>query len=326
MMRGCLKEHGAAIHANIRERNLQHLNDKKRLIQEKVPIHDNDVCVIVTGSDGRLERGFLSSLELIILSRTADSEKVASLVGKLHSINGIEQQIIYPVIEQKYLDDMLSLVYAFGNTQRIYPQRVLDGYPIHGNDGILIEAVSKVFESFIDYGSMILEDVRNKVREHKKISETGRQRWKGSEIIHYDLDAGIAYYEVSQEGTRKAFKQGPLRYAQFSLLKKLISLVRSSTYDIKKIEELRNTFMQDNSVIGRFENLVNAGFVSLTTESLSAFAELYLNFLLLYHKCEHFAKISYDKYGISLVEIPFEAREVRTQIAELRQLLESFVK
>ncbi len=282
-----------------KERNRLELERTARKLKELLKNENlSETAITITGSDGRLEKGFFSESEIVIFAR---NELDPAIAGKIKS-HGLD-------VEIKRIElDILS--FYEGNRNTVFPQRVYDSVVVLGDNQIFLEA-KRVLVAEWKTVRGVKEEIKRKKAEYKGTIR-GEQNWKGRKIKNFDLDAGEAHYHTDELGAKiRSFKNGPLRWVQFVIANSLISTVKARTLD-EGIEILQNIPTPTDEKI---EFLRAARVLDLEAGEAKELAEIYDYFLCLYHKSEAEAK-----KGNSMTK--FEPKEVKERITDLEKIIE----
>lgn len=282
-----------------KERNRLELDRVAKKLKELLKNENlSETAITITGSDGRLEKGFVSEAEIVIFAR---NELDPAIAGKIRS-HGLD-------VEVKRIElDKLS--FYEGNRSTVFPQRVYDSLVILGDSEIFLEAKRTLVAEWKTVRG-VKEEIKRKKAEYKG-TVRGEQQWKGRKLKNFDLDAGEAHYHTDEFGSKiRSFKNGPLRWVQFVIANSLISTVRSRGLE-EGIEIVQNMPTPTDEKI---EFLRAARVLDLDAGEAKELAEIYDYFLCLYHKSEAEAK-----KGNSITK--FEPKEVRERITDLEKIIE----
>lgn len=194
-------------------------------------------AIFTMGSDGRLEKGPVSPIELAIYSRppafptsgcfVPSKEFLKIALRDIGAIHLVDQNIEERVLNEPSLS-YTSVTSSNGTTSQIpSPGRVFDSNPIFGSLGIYEEMLAKVFSEIRSSrsGSGLYDDMRRKARNHLKVVESGLQVYKGTSIRHYNPATGEVFY--NERASQHSFKQGPMRAIQFTLVHDLLREIRA---------------------------------------------------------------------------------------------------
>lgn len=153
----------------------------------------------------------------------------------------------------------------------------------------------------------IKEDTKRKRKEYAGVCKTGRQRYKGKDIIHYDFEKGTAY--MDDTGV-KPFKYGPLRYAQFTLYNDLLKVFETKKDSGVEIIKEMPTNMSD-----RFLYLQRKGLCKLTISDAMKLADSYTYFLHLDHLAKWLFRNEQKR------EVAFDAQEAKEKVETFISIL-----
>jgi len=159
--------------------------------------------VYTTGSDGRLEKGPVSKLEFVLVNDGRLQDEQVSMV--LNGLKHYRPSLTAEDLEIKNLaKDVMSQYHNDPN--KTFPMRILDLAYLAGNKNL--ETVSKIRllqEWKGKKGKKVLKRVNDKRMEYKKITQTGKQRFRGEEITHFDLESGQTFYDPENGLLSKLF-------------------------------------------------------------------------------------------------------------------------
>jgi hypothetical protein len=275
----------------------------------------DDVCIATVGSDARLEKGPQSLTELVVFfeKEIHDMGSALSFIFDVKSFMDKEQSVyFFDYVDFKNItnDRMAEFHHKKGtpNEQRLFsPNRMFDARYLYGNMDILQQAKQKFIEELKDpnYGTSIKDKVRKRVREHRKVCETGMQEYKDKSRLNFDLESGIAFF--NPKGMVWSFKIGPLRLVQYALVRDLIKTVRSDSFD-GNIQNL------PYNTVKKLEYLNVRHRILLEEQELQRLKDHYKYFVWLYH-------ISQEAYRKeNQREIAFDKALVRDRLIDLDSL------
>lgn len=260
---------------------------QKRLVSELEELFegfDDNFCISVTGSDARLEKSTISLIEAVLLTPgTPNPDLVKELDEYVEeSYGSSEFDACY--LEKKDLsrDKSFEFVLNRGTPNQIIlvsPNRVLDNRILYGNQDLdkklrhllAAELISK------EDGSSVFERVKDKVKEHRKVTIAGVQRYKGQDLVHYNPEEGVAYYDP--EASIWSFKQGPLRAVQYALVRDIVKAIRAGADPDSFL------FLPQNTV-AKLNTVEVEGKTDLSTAQIKDLTDCYKYFLWLYHKSQ----------------------------------------
>lgn len=216
--------------ANTKEFNIQLQHVVKNALSESIGFSSRFCAVVVTGSDGRLEKGIGSRLEFIVLhpSTRGLSWMVSDIImEQLNALNGYQDRKDHDTVEIKDTDNETMSYYKNDKT-RVFPTRLLDSAQVFGDPKPMSIARFKLYEEFNSpAGSSILDAIKEKKRQYKIVSMQGVQKYnKDITIRHFDMEAGVCFYDP--DSMRYSFKIGPLRFVQMAIMQDIISYCRKS--------------------------------------------------------------------------------------------------
>lgn len=270
-----------------------------------------DKALILTGSDGKEERHPQSKTEMIILTKDPIDEPSQSLI--FANIKGLNQEI--GEIEIKSLN---SSVLSFYQNQEefIYPDRVLNGFFLLGNQSLFYQARLQVLQEMIsddEVGRKIREAMKSQLKSYRKAMREGKYR--NHQIYMIDEDWGYQYYLEAEDWrqNRMGFKMGPLRAVQRKLDILTVNGLRAGIFNA---EDLASSL--PSNTIDRFDFFSQKGL--LTVKQAENFSLAYLWFLREYHKAQEQFKRS-DR--TSMISTPFNPQEFEQNIGYINEFLDT---
>ncbi len=292
---------------------------KKKL--SRIPHLNEDICISAIVSDGRLEKGLDSKLELQIVNRGLNKSAIVEVDMMLREIE-INGQLLLNGSETEVKTLGLDLMaYAYSLRAIPAPARLLDSVVLFGKPEIATMAKAELVSEFIGkVGRRLLEKLKERKRTFKGITETGKQMWKGLEYCHFDLERGVAYFDDiadSNGGTigLRGFKHGPLRYVQCTLEQNVTSYVRSLAKREAMDAAVDFVAGMPTPTVEKLEYLYQTGASSISQEAISEASECYLRFLRLYHISEWMA-------AKGRLEMEFNTKEAKEAIGSLTRIME----
>lgn len=240
--------------------------------------YDANFVLATTGSDGRLEKGPQSKIEIVVIGRGDYREKAKPALDLIQ--NGLDGGLFHPDLEFKTLDELFIAGYN-GDIGKAYPTRVSDARFLYGNCGVLVGAYRQLFSelSMKEEGKSILDSMVYGRRRARQISETGKGLFKKQEITHFDLDEGVAFYDCEHVNSthRGSFKFGPLRLVQYGLAVDLIRHIRDKNFDLDLLEHM------PTNTVDRLNFFETEGRSGLSQEEIEDLSDCYKFFLHQYH-------------------------------------------
>jgi hypothetical protein len=276
-----------------------------------VLFRDRSCLIATTGSDARLEKGPVSSVELMLFYE--EGFDISSALKKLKNYvyKKNNRQIFYKNIEVKNpKTDKLYECYINDGSKEIRlvsPNRIFDLRRLYDPKDIFSDVLAKFFlELTSEKGRSLFEFAKQRVRDHKKVTLTGVQNYKGEEIFHYNLEEGVSFYNPSK--SQSSFKQGPLRMVQYSLIRDLIKKEREGQ------EEAKSLFNLPHNTVEKLSRLEVEGKCALSSAQIGDISDCYKYFLHLYHKSQF--EYRWNKGS----KISFDKQEVRDRCSSLTQI------
>ncbi|MFW5991184.1 MAG: hypothetical protein ACOCQX_03055 [Candidatus Nanoarchaeia archaeon] len=133
------------------------------------------------------------------------------------------------LVESKYIEEgnLGQSRFEDKDLEFTSPDRMFDCCYMTGSEYLFKRARQKFVQELKtpNYSKNILKKIKDRIRQHRSIMNTGKQQYKGKTIQHYDPETGEAFYEPGQ-GVY-SFKQGPLRAVQTSLARDFIKGIKS---------------------------------------------------------------------------------------------------
>ena len=260
--------------------NINYQNLLRGFLEGKLGNLD-EVCLILTGSDGKRERHCQSRTEIIIIGNNQSLVLgTREEIGKIFGENGVplESNPSDCLPEGRTLDENLS--YAYNNRELVYPDRVLHSQFLIGSKEIYQQAILKVLDEIITDGR-IYDHVRRQLNDYKKAFREGDYR--GQTIFSWG--DGIQWYEENKDPklSRLGFKMGPLRAVQRKLD---VITFKALRHDDQLKGKIRERYVEGglSNTLVRIEFLSQIG---LIPEDLkNKLIEAYYWFLQQYHQAQ----------------------------------------
>ncbi|HMO02434.1 MAG TPA: hypothetical protein PKD37_05705 [Oligoflexia bacterium] len=172
------------------------------------------------GSDARGEKGVSSPFELVVYANRLSTDtirlpEVSQEISDQLPKNGAPL-VMFDSAELKILTQ--PLMPHIGDQKQLWPGRVLDSVALGSDNHDVIDASRRVLAWEVraeEIGKKLLEKLKERIRSYRQISETGKQKAKGEEIVHFDLDRGEAYLDADKNRGSigaSSFKQSLLRF------------------------------------------------------------------------------------------------------------------
>lgn len=317
------------------------LQSKVREYLRKLDLVDEDdpgILLCATGSDGRNEKGPMSRMEILIILKDISSKCrciisesngenldrhskqditcehhlqriVCELKRKFERL--LSQSDVFDGIEVKRLDDSKTkIIHFMGDSNRVWPSRILDARALLGNGRLLSASRTRIFSELTDArGPNEMEKIRQIGKIYRKISRNkGQATFRGSSITHFDLDEGVLYYNP-QRG-QYSLKYGPVRAVQLTLIHDLLRLLIQHPEGREKLK----VFPENTAA--RLMLLKLENFTNLTDDQSHDLIELYEYFL--WHM--HLSQNRFLKDNITEVEI--DKRQMSENLRDLMKILD----
>ncbi len=292
---------------------------KKRL--EKTPLLEEQICISAVGSDGRLEKGLDSKLEVQIIHKELNPAVVMEIDMMLREIEVGGQPLLSESESEIKLIGTDSIAYAFSNRCIPSPARLMDSLVLFGNPAIQVEAKAALVQELDGKeGKRLLKKLRERKKTFKGVMERGSQNWKGMPITHYDLERGTSYFNDCSDGNGdcvqvRGFKHGPLRYVQGVIEQNMATFVRSMLARGDASGATMVLAEMPTPTVEKLEYLKDIGVATISPEGISEAADCYLRFLQLYHMAEWMAVKG-------RTEMKFDSAEAKSRIETLVRVLE----
>lgn len=264
--------------------------------------------ISTTGSDGRYENKahpwVRSNLELQIVT-TVDhsSERVARVTERLRDLVGFT---IENIEHKKFWIDTLSIY--DGNPDLVFPTRFFDSVTLYDPENLRSKVLRGISDEIIREGRFWVR-MYDRYRTHRKMMETGEERFRGKTQQAYDLDTGIFRYDP--EGHIFGVKNGPLRYVQYMLAVALMRYIRDLWSHPGFLDEL------PTNIIDRLEFISDNALTSKNAQELHELGGIYAFFLHLYHDMQY-RHFSEGETEFRVVDTD-ELRDIRDMLECLRE-------
>ncbi len=234
----------------------------------------DNVCIYVTGSDGRLEKSCLSAIELI-LCNNGDRSVIEMLKSELERQLSDYSACFSANIETKNLLEDNLILYT-NNPLACYPTRVLDNFFMYGNESILEELYSKFIKDLKSNGSGKILRERFGARKNNHRSFLKRE----DERI-FDIKKGILYYD-GQNRDISSTKCSHLRTVQYAFALDFCRLLRDC--DISDGYRLLKDL--PNNIPDRIDWCTQNSMTSLTVDEANSLKDAYILSLFWYNQSE----------------------------------------
>ena len=286
-----------------------------RLIQaelsQKLADHAEDfgqmLTIISIGSDARLEKGsFMSPFEVIALTdEEVDLEEYERVLSK--TIQKISPTPVAKIIKIKGPES--SLVTYNG---RYEPGRIADSRFLYGSNEAHQITQMKLGEEIVKLSAKETDHIRNLRKKARNTTEKGRNKFTGTEAMHFDLETGSVFYNPASH--QLSFKVGPLRLVQNGLLFEEVKYTRREK-DPGFISSL------DRNIVNRLMQLSDNRMVNLDRKTVEEIMEHYAFFLRLYHRSE---RAYAQRKEVVLQLTPKEIEEVKKRLQALLNIMGRF--
>ncbi|MGM5481902.1 MAG: hypothetical protein ACQESF_00425 [Nanobdellota archaeon] len=248
-----------------------------------------DMTLCTTGSDARLEKGPRSDLELMVLLPESGDDKnsIDALNYLMKNCEGLEfdEDLEFKYIEKGDLSRTTLNSSDGSSVQLVSPDRMIDCCYMTGSHYLYNRSRKKFVKELKDneYGKNILKKIKDRVRNHRKITRTGAQKYKGSTVKHFDLDTGDVFYHP--QNSIYSFKQGPLRAIQTSLVRDFVKGIKSDKIDDKYCFTCKSGSRRQG-IVPKLNYLRVRDMLSVSDKNFNDITDCYKYFLWGYHVSE----------------------------------------
>lgn len=298
---------------------VDHIEAFNRKIQDEIsheiPCYfkdfEGDIAITTTGSDARLEKGPVSLIEIILFGNNYEEIKNAhSRLTEYMSGNGRVNLFDKYVETKEVSKDPISYYYGGllnrGDVKLTSPNRMLDSRLLYSTDNILAPTRKKFIDEIKStQGKSVFKDVKEKYREHRKITLTGKQEYKGKSVMHFNPNEGVSFYDPNNDIW--SIKQGPLRLVQYALVRDTIKRIRDGTLG-------ENVFMLPKNTVKKLHALEVNGRTSVPHNQIEEISDTYKYMLHLYHA----SQFEYRCKGTK--EIEFDSKEYNERATDLQKI------
>jgi hypothetical protein len=276
-------------------------------------VYSERLCICAVGSDGRLEKGEASPIEIMLLHRDLDAVRADDISQLARCV--LESEAAPIAGESKSLQ-MDEITYAFGDHRRPYPSRVLDSAILYGNPELLSYAKAKMLDEWFNpEGKRIVKTIKERRADARRTMLSGRQKWKGHEVTHFDIGSGKAFYDNANGVQIRSVKPGPLRFVQTVIELGVVMLGREMARQGKRSAMVGILEGLPTPTIDKLEYLSDVGLVTLEPSDIEKICDCYLSFLRLYNASE---RMFVEAENV----VRFDPREAKERIGLLNALLE----
>ena len=280
---------------------------------------NEDLCIVTTGSDGRLEKSALSPIELVILkSPTYTSEEELDTKVR-QSLLGIRSDIYDSAVEEKDLSQDFLIKYSPNG--KVFPTRALDSKFLYGNYHLYSRYRSSPLRELKGSdGKKFFDKFKDRVRSHRS---NLRDNMKGTDQNpQFNLETGELFYLGNGRdinSTKRATKFGHLRTMQYRLARDLCKYFRE--VESPDMGKLLHGF--PSSTLDRLNYLYYAGVLDLSSNELDDISNAYTLSLYWYHLAEE----NFRFHGQETTTVdPGELREVSRIALKFGKRKDSIIK
>ena len=277
---------------------------------------EGDIAITTTGSDARLEKGPVSLIEIMLFGKNAIEiqeahRRLSEYMAHNDNVNLFDQYVEIKDISSDPISYYLGGISDRGNTKLTSPNRILDSRLFFSTDEILNPTREKfISETRSSEGKSILKDIKEKYREHRETSLTGIQDYKRKKLKHFDLEAGISFYNPEEHIW--SFKQGPLRMVQYAIVRDVLKRIRDGTIN-------EDVFFLPKNTVKKLHTLEVDGRTNVSHGQIEDLSDCYKYFLHQYH----LAQFVYRNNGTN--EFGFDVGEVKERIDCLEKICSSTI-
>lgn len=215
-----------------------------------------------------------SNLELqLVTTAEHNSEQIDRLVEKMRDLVGFNLENIE--IKRMGVD---SLSLYNNDPDLVFPTRLFDSVPFFDPASLRSVLLRGVSDEIIADGRLSSK-MYDRFRAHRKMMETGGDRFRWVEYRAYDMQEWVLHYDP--ENYIFWVKNWPLRYVQYMLAVWLMRYIRDSKSHPGFMDEL------PTSVIDRLLFIRDNALSSKTEWELERLREMYEFFLHLYHEMQY---------------------------------------
>ncbi len=276
----------------------------------------NKLCLSAIGSDGRLEKGDMSPLEIVLFHRNIDPLMVRELSELAKALLDPDSYSTTEGRTEAKSVQFDEMNYVHGDHRRPYPSRIMDSYPIFGNAGVLEAAKIRMLEEWnTPAGKKIVKTIKERRKDARRVMLSGKQRWKGQDVFHFNLDCGRAFYGNEDGLQIRSVKPGPLRFVQATIELGMVMLGRELVRHGKRRMMVEVLSGMPTPTIDKLRFLEDVGVVSLSPTDVEKLCDCYFSFLKIYHASE--ASFVEDERIVS-----FDSKEADERIKLLIKLLD----
>jgi len=260
-------------------------------------------------SDWRLSN-LMSDKEIVLYHNWLSEDFIKYLRDKVLEIWDVN------VFEEKDVnsENILNRKTNLSKTNAIWPSVLIDSYWLYWNNNIKYKVDSILYWKVQD-NRKVLDDSKKKIRSFRKIAKTWKNvlRWK--EIVHFDIDSWVAYYDP--DNFVYWFKMWPTRLVQMKIISEIISFLRKNNKD-DSIDFLNKLPSSNKDRILFFKDI---WILNLSDWEMSELLELFPMFMLLSHKAQYNYKIN------NITEMEFDKNETNDALKSLIKITENpFIK
>ncbi len=206
------------------------LKDIQNIVSVILWWRNNNTVVLTTWSSWRWEEyAAIDDLELLIFwdNKCLLAEEILNMIW-------VTKRKCSLLIERKTFDNVAFFEWLECSPIQspvFFPSRFIDYWVIYWDDSKLIPLESNFIHSLHEIGRKDLDRWNERIRYHKKVSQTWEWSWKWGTFKIFDQNERILIYE-KWDNKEVSIKIWPLRYIQYLIVKIIIQLVK--LWDVKE--------------------------------------------------------------------------------------------
>lgn len=171
------------------------------------------VCIMTVGSDGKKERHSQSHIELAVVY-SVDQLSFDPYKDFSNALKDTDHGYSSDVLEVRDLNEQGQfLSHAFGNTEAVYPDRLLNSSLIAGDERLWVAVRRQVMEE-MSADSPASSRVRRHMRRQVQLYRQALQRGLYAGNTIFDAEKGEMYYDEDPNDYRAGIKMSHLRSVQ----------------------------------------------------------------------------------------------------------------
>lgn len=247
---------------------LLHNSIAEELLSDIPGLHESNIALSLTGSDGRHEKSPRSLVELIVLNE--NSEDTSEIREKIQSYASTNEHYD-PSVEFKDLSKN-NVLFFYDDSSRVFPTRVLDAKLLLGNKDLFSQYKTKLVSDLIGP-----EGKRCLKRFDEKRRASRHELTRLEKRLSFDESSGLLFFD---DNRIKATKYSHLRPVQYKLAADLFKGVRKGNVTAEYLE----TFPK--RTINRLAHLYFGDRLNISSMQLSDISSAYSQSLYWFHLAE----------------------------------------